>query len=245
MKRILIFIWCFQLQAGFAQSLQLHYDLRHTFDPGQNQKNFPTLYFQYFKTLDSGKAFIKPGSFLLKMQADLTGEHTNIGKYYMQVSQEVRFWQPKVFLNIQYSGGLGVTEPKQYSYYIINAYAAGASYPFKIGSAYLSGVLNARYVAYSKPSTDAMYTLYFYKGLWNYKAELSGDFSMWTENRNHGDELTIGQHGKQFFFYAEPQFWYCLAKKLAVGTRINVYYHVLTNENNWQVYPTLGVSVKL
>jgi hypothetical protein len=179
------------------------------------------------------------------VQADFVGDKANIGKYYMQVSQEVRFWRPKVFLNLQYSGGLGITKPREYSYYILNTYSVGVSYPFRWGSAYLTSVLNFKYLPYDKPSKDFLYTLYFYKGLWNYKAELLGDFSVWTENKNHGDEYTTSLHGKRFYFFAEPQFWYNLNKPLAFGTRINTNYHVLSTEDVLQVYPTVAVRIKL
>ena len=228
-----------------AQSLQLHYDARHTFDAKRNPKNFPTLYFEYFKTLDTGKAFVKPGSFLLKAQTDFAGDQANIGKYYMQVSQELRFWKPKVFINLQYSGGLGITTPRQYSYYILNTYSVGVSYPFKLWSAYMSSVLNFKYVPYAKPSKDFLYTLYFFKGLWNYKTEFAGDFSVWTENKDHGDDFTAGQQGKRFFFFAEPQFWYNVNRSFAFGTKFNTNYHVLTNDNVLTVYPTAAIRVKL
>ncbi len=245
MKYLVLFITLiFPICAG-AQSLQLHYDLRHTVDPSRNSKNFPTLYFEYFKTPDSGKSFIKFGSFLFKSEADLTGTNDNIGKYYMQVSQDFRFWQPKIFLSLQYSGGLGVTNPAQYSYYIANTYDAGISYPFRWGSAYMSSVLDFKYVAYNKPSRDFLYTLYFYKGLWNYKAEFQGDFSLWTENRDHGDAATEGMTGKRFFFFAEPQFWYNISKKFSAGTKLNLYYHVNISDDVLQAYPTIGLRLKL
>jgi hypothetical protein len=245
MRYLFTIILLFILLAARPQSLQLHYDIRHTLDPQRNPENYPTLYFEYFKTLDSGKAFIKPGSFLLKSQADFVGDKTTIGKYYMQVSQEFRFWQPKIFISLQYSGGLGVTNPAQYSYYIANTYSAGISYPFKWGDAYLSSVLDLKYVPYAKPSTDFLYTFYFFKGLWHYHAEFSGDFSIWTENKNHGDAATENLYGKRFSFFAEPQFWYNLNKTFAVGTKVNMYYHVLITGNILQVYPTAALRVKL
>lgn len=176
MKYLFCLIAMLLAMAAGAQSLQLHYDLRHTTNPLRNAKNFLTLYFEYFKTPDSGKSFIKFGSFLFKSEADMTGTNNNIGKYYMQVSQDFRFWKPKVFLSLQYSGGLGVTVPAQYSYYITNTYDIGVSYPFRWGSAYMNSVLDFKYVAYNKPSKDFLYTLYFYNGLWNYKAEFQGVF---------------------------------------------------------------------
>ena len=245
MKPAIFFLFCFWCHCVFSQNLQLHYDLRHTIDPQRNEKNFPTLYFEYFKDQDSGKSFIKPGSFLLKMEANFSGEKNNLGKFYMQVSQSFRCWKPKVFLHLQYSGGLGVTEPKQYSYYITNTFSAGLVYPFKWGGAYLSSVLDYKYTLYNKPSNDVLYTLYWWKGWWHYKAEFAGDFSVWTDNKNHGDDLTKDLHGKSFSFFAEPQFWYKVNKVLAFGTKVNMYYHVLTTENIFQAYPTIAIKCKL
>lgn len=236
---LVIFVICCR-----AQSLQLHYDLRHSFDPARNPKNYATLYFEYFKSLDSGKSFIKPGAFLLKTEADFAGDESNIGKYYMQVSQEFRFWQPKVFITLQYAGGLGITTPRQYSYYIINTYSAGISYHYKIGDAYLSSILFYKYVPYTKPTSDFLYTMYFYKGLFNYKADIEGNFSIWTENKNHGDTLTETLYGKRFFFFAEPQLWYNFNRAISAGTKLNSYYHVNFTGNFLEVYPTIALRLK-
>jgi len=250
-----------------AQELQLHYDPRHTLDPSQYAHNFPTLYFQYFKNQDSGytpkksldlsekrdtfsqrpvfRISIKPGSFLLKVQTDLQGASHNIGQTYIQVSQSFRCWKPPVFLSLQYSGGLGVTEPKEYSYYINNAFSLGLSYPFQWKGAWLSAVLNYKYIPYPKPTHDPLFTLYWWSGYFHYKLEFSGDFSIWTENKDHGDAYTAGQRGKRFFFFAEPQLWYNINKTFSLGTKINAYYHINTPDDRLQVYPTAGVRCKL
>ena len=237
------FLIIFTLRSS-AQQLQIHYDARRLFDPRENQQNFVTLNFEYLKHLDTGR-FIKPGAFLLKLQADLQGDQSNIGKYYMQISQELRFWEPKIFLNLQYSGGLGVTSPRQYSYYIANNYSAGVSYPFKFGGAYFSTILYYKYAQYAKPSNDFLYTMYFYKGAFNYKLEIAGDFSIWTENKNHGDAFTANEKGKRFFFFAEPQLWFKILGSLYAGTKINTFYHVNTAENKLQIYPTAAIKIKL
>jgi hypothetical protein len=245
MKRLIFLIACLITVFAQGQSLQLHYDLRHSIDPEHNQKNYPTVYFEYLKTPDSGTYFIKPGTFFLKLQADLNGDKHNISSYFMQVSQEFKFWNPKIFINLQYSGGLGVTSPKQYSYYIANTYSVGVSCPFKIGSAFFSSILSYRFTPFARPSNDVGYTMYFYKGLWHYKAEISGSFTAWTENKNHGDELTDRSTGKRLCFYAEPQFWYNLNKAFSIGTKLNAYHHVLSIYNTVQLYPTLAIRCKL
>ena len=245
MKNLLIPIFCLYSVFSFSQNIQLVYDLRHTADPGNNPKNFPTLYFEYFKLQDSGRSFIKPGSFLFKMEADAFAPGDNTGKMYFQVAQTLRFWKPGVFLHLSVSSGLGVIEPKQYSYYILNTYLAGASLPFQWNEGFYSLVLDYKFVPYTKPSSDFLATFYFYKGFFSYRFEFLGDFSFWTENKNHGDSGTENLEGKRFFFYAEPQLWFHLLGGFFAGARMNVYYHVNLTSDQWQVYPALGVKYKL
>jgi len=214
-----------------AQNLQFHYNLL---------QRFPTLYFELWKLRDSGQHLVKPGSFLFKTEADLQGSGNNIGKFYLQVSQSFRAWTPKIFLQVQYSGGGGITEPKQYSYYITNTYEAGVEVPMKWQGAWLTAILDYKYVSYPKPTNDPILTLYWYRAFFHYKLELAGDFSIWTENRSHGDETTLGQKGKQGFFFAEPQVWWNVRKALSLGSKLNCYYHIV-----FQAYPTLAVKVKL
>ena len=228
-----------------AQELQLHYDPRHTLDPSHNAHNYPSLFFQYFKNQDSGKSFIKPGSFLLQAKADFQGAGHNISQAYIQVSQSIRCWKPPVFLSLQYSGGLGITEPKQYSYYINNTFSIGLAYPFQWKGAWLSAVLNYKYILYAKPTHDPLFTLYWWSGYFHYKVEFAGDFSVWTENKDHGDVYTAGHRGKRFFFFAEPQLWYNIDKTFSLGTRIDMYYHINTPDDRFQVYPTAAVRCKL
>ena len=227
-----------------AQNLQLHYDFRHTVDPEQNPHDFPTLYFEFFKMRDSGQAFVKFGGFLFKSEADFVGSGSNIGKWFCQVAQSFRAWRPKIFLQLSYSGGAGVTEPRQYSYYITNTFQAGAEIPFQWKGVLFSSILDFKYVAYARPSNDPIYTLYWWKGLLHYKIELAGDLNAWTDDKNHGDAATAGTSGKRFFFFAEPQVWLNVAKSVAVGSKVNLYYHVNTIADRFEIYPTVAVKIK-
>ncbi|MDB5145212.1 MAG: hypothetical protein JWQ66_3925, partial [Mucilaginibacter sp.] len=136
MKYLLLFtlgILPFRL---FAQNLQLHYDFRHTLDPAHNSMNFPTIYFEYFKSKDTS------GSFFIKTESDLNGMDHNIGKFFTQVSQSFKFWKPKIYAQLQYSGGMGIAEPGSYAYYITNAFSLGAVYPFQWKGAWFSTSLS-------------------------------------------------------------------------------------------------------
>jgi len=216
-----------------AQNLQFHYDLRHTVAPAQNPRNFTTVYFEYWKKQqDSGHSVVKPGSFLFKTEADLYGSGNNIGKFFLQVSQSLRLWKPKVYLALQYSGGAGITEPKQYSYYISNTFSAGIEYPFQWKGIWLTSQLYLRYTA---SSVDPLLTLYWWKGFLNYRLEIAGDVSIWTQNAGGS---------KRFYFFAEPQLWYKFLQQLSAGTKINLYYPADT-EGPLQIAPTIAVRWRL
>lgn len=229
----------------FAQSLQLHYELRHTVDPKNNLQNFPAVYFDYFKLQTDTSSFIKPGSFLLTLESDMQGDKNNIGKAIVQVTQTFRLWRPKIFVGVQYSGGLGVTEPKQYSYYINNAVSIGPSVPFAWKGAYFNVFVYYTHNMLKKPSNDVMLSLYWWKGLFNYKMEFSGDFELYTVNKNTGEDFTRNLLGKTVSFFGQPQVWYNINKSFAFGSKQLLYYHVNIAKNVLQVYPTIAVRVKI
>jgi hypothetical protein len=223
--------------AAFPQNLQLHYDIRHSIEPHLNPSNFPTFSFEYFKNIDT----INKGSFLLKLQADLNGKNNNVGQVYTQISQSIKFWKPKVFLSFNYSGGLGVTAGYS-GYYLANSYGIGLSYPFQLNKTWFAVNLIFRYEAFDKPSYDPQLTLYFGSGFFNYKIFTGGSFVFWSENRDQGNDFTKDLKGKKFAFFGDPQIWFKIKNGFSVGSRINVYYHLLTNGNEIQVYPTIGVK---
>lgn len=232
----LIFLLTLALE-GWSQNLQLHHDFRHSIDPERNTQNFTTFSFEYFKLIDT----VGTGSFLLKIQADLNGKKTNIGQVFTQVSQTLRFWKPKVYLSLNYSGGLGAT-PSSFGYYIANAYGLGISYPFQWNGAWLSANIQVRYNAFDEPSYDPQLTFYFGKGIKNYKYFVAGSFVFWTQNRNEGNALTAHLKGKKFAFFGDPQFWMKIKNGFSVGSRINVFHGVISEGKEVQFYPTLGMK---
>jgi len=244
MKHLIWLGLCIFSLPVFSQNLQLHYDLRHSIDPKHNAENFPTVYFEYFKSQPDTTSFIKPGSFLFKVETDMQGDKNNIGKAYIQATQTFRLWKPKIFLGVQYSGGLGVTEPKQYSYYINNSLGIGPNYPFQWHGAYFSAAVYYTYNILKKPSNDVMLSFYWWKGFLNYKLEFAGDFELYTLNKNQGDDFTKDLKGKTVSFFGEPQVWFNLNKSFAFGSKQLLYYHVTTTENVFQVYPTVAMRIK-
>jgi hypothetical protein len=218
-----------------AQQLQFHYDFRHSVDPELNPRNFTSLNFEYFS--DS----VATGSFLLKVQADLNGEKGNTNQVFMQVTKDLRFWKPDFYLSLGYSGGLGITETTL-GYYIVNSYSIGVAYPFQWSGFYCNAASGYRYNSFPSGSHDVHLTIYFWKGLLNYRLSVSGSFVGWTQNRNTGTDMTKHLSGKKIAFYADPQIWAKVWKRLSAGTRILFLYHVVSDANALKIYPTLGIK---
>jgi hypothetical protein len=239
MKYLLLSVFVLTAVIACGQTLQLHFDPRHTLDPARNPANFPTIYFEYFK-----QAKDTSGSFFMKTETDLQGAGHNVGKFYTQLSQSFKFWKPKIYAQVQYSGGMGIAEPGSYGYYITNAFSAGVVYPFQWKGAWFSTSLSYTYNAFKKPSNDVLYSLYWGKGFWNYKFEFSGDLELYTVNKNLGDAYTSNLHGKWVAFFGEPQIWFKIHNGLSAGSKINMYFHVLTDEDLLQVYPTIALRFK-
>jgi len=222
----------------FSQNLQFYYDFRHSLDPKLNPRNYPSLYFEYFKGGDSG-------SFLIKVQDDFTGQEGNIGRHFIQASKALRFWKPKIFLGLQYSSGLGIAEPGNYSYFITNAFSIGVSKPFQWKGAWFNALVYYTYNTYTRPSQDPLVSFYWGKGFLHYKIEFAGDLEIWTLNKNLGDSSSARLNGKRFYFFGEPQIWFKLNKQFSLGSKINLYYHVLNMNSTFQIYPTLAIKYKL
>jgi len=236
-SRLLIPIFAVALPL-MSQTLQFHYDMRHSLDAARNPKNYPTLYYEYFKGDDSG-------SFLLKMQSDFTGRRNSIGQFYTQVSQSFRYWEPKICLKVEYSGGLGVTDPGGYGYYLTNTFSLGCTYPFQWKGGFFNVAISYSYTAFTPPSYDPLFSIYWWKGIWNYRIEFCGDVEAWTQNRDGGNGTSPSGTGKAFYLYGQPQLWMNLNERFSVGTKLSFYYHILTEENLILLYPTLAVRYKI
>ena len=236
-SRLLILIFGIALPA-MPQSLQLHYDFRHSLDPARNAKNFPTLYYEYFKGNDSG-------SFLLKMQSDFSGRGNNIGQFYSQISQSFRFWEPKICAQVEYSGGLGIVEPGSFGYYLANTLSLGCAYPFQWEGGFFYAAASCSYTAMSLPSYDPLFSIYWWKGLWKYRVEFCGDIEVWTQNRSRGIGSPGSGTGKSVHLYGQPQLWLKLTDRLSVGTKLSFSYHVVADENVLLFYPTAAMRYKI
>ena len=216
-----------------GQDLQIHYDWRHTVDPHNNARNFPSLTFKSFKALEFG-------SFLLKLEANLDGTQHNVSQGYLEVSQSVRFWKAPLYVLGEYSGGLGLFDGGGGGFYIANGYHVGVAYPFQIGGGWASAVVAYKHTNFARASHDPQGTFY-----WGRPFSKRGAFAttgvFWTQNRNHGDEFTASLRGKEGAFLVENEIWWRAVGLVSVGSEVRVSRNVYASDGRLLVYPTLGI----
>ena len=218
---------------GHAQELQLHYDWRHTTDPRNNARNFPSLAFKSFKALPFG-------SFLLKLEADLDGTRHNVSKGYMEISQTIRFWSAPIYVLGEYSGGLGVFDGGGGGFHLDNGYHVGASYPFPWQGGFANVSLAYRYTNLERASHDPHASIYWGRPFgtrWSF----ASTSVLWTQNRNRGDERTAALTGKRGAFLVENEIWWRAAGLVSIGSNVRISRNVYATDGRVVVYPTLGL----
>ncbi|HVN58129.1 MAG TPA: hypothetical protein VMT63_07525 [Bacteroidales bacterium] len=238
-KLLLIFLHGVATAACFCQNVQMYYDLRHSVDPTNFKKNFPALSFEYFRDLDS----VGTGSFLFRLDTQLSGEKCNMGQAFAQVSQSLRFWKPKPGLSVYYSGGLGVVLPGN-GFFITNAVGMGSACPFQWRGAWISIGIYFRASFYARQSYDPQLILYFGKGFHGYRIFTDGSFVFWTENRNQGSDYTRNLSGKKFAFFGDPKVWIKISGGLSAGIKTSVFYNLTATGSKLKIYPAIGTRYR-
>jgi hypothetical protein len=218
--------------AAAAQTVQLGYDLRHSVDPRNNDRDFVTASFEAFKSFDYG-------SLLMKLDADLSGRHGNLGKVYAQLSHDFRLGRFPLQLHLEYSGGLGFVGETETAYQIVNAYSAGAAWAFRLLGSWGSTFLAYRYHRFDRPSHDLVSSFWWGKDL-HRRLSVTAYVVLWTQNRNRGDAWTQELEGKKLSGQGEPQIWFNVSERFAVGSEVRLYYHVFDYSNRLLIYPTIG-----
>jgi hypothetical protein len=223
----------FRVSRAGAQDLQLHYDLRHSVDPRNNARDFPSLTFKSFKAMGFG-------SFLFKLEADLDGAQHNVSKGYLEVTQTLRFWKMPVYAMAEYAGGLGLFDGGSGGYHIANAYSIGAAYPFQWKGAWSSVSLAYKHSNLPRASHDPQVTVYWGRSF-PARLSLASTTVLWTQNQNHGDDFTANLTGKRASFLVENEAWWRAFGLVSVGSEIRVSRNAYATDGRVVVYPTVGV----
>lgn len=128
--------------------------------------------------------------------------------------------------------------------YINNAYLIGTAYPFQWGTDWQSVSLCYRYSSFEKPSHDLQLSFFWTKVFWGNNLTFSGNFVLFTKNKDTGEPLEKNLMGKKIVFWGQPQMWFNVTRSIFVGSQITLYYNVYSYSDKMLFYPAIAVKYK-
>jgi len=220
----------------FAQNLQLHYDF------GRDRK-FVTATLEMFKpdTLGSTYWFV---DFDHGSNFGYGGELRSMSAAYWEISRE--FYIPgikkikgleQIAFHIEYNDGFGAGQDTasniMTAFSFNNVFLTGFSYPIRIGNTVLSAMLLCR-LPRGMDDPDFQFTVTWFRPVWNARILLTGFIDVWSQ-----DKLADPDE-KEIVFQSEPQIWFMITPRIAVGGEIEIDKNFPAGPAEWQLFPTLG-----
>lgn len=214
---------------GVAQNLQVHYDM------GEDREHVTTT-LEMFKPDALGSTF-----WFVDMDYNSAQPNKSMSLGYWEIARyfTLPVLDKKLSATIQYNDGL-LIGPAGTSYWgapLNSVWLAGASYFIPVGKGNLNVDLLYRQMDVSdKP--DAQFTLVWFYPFLNGKLHFVGFLDYWSQDMP-------GENGieKKGVLLTEPQLWYTLNNKIAVGGEVEISRNFLPHfGNDIKFMPTLGVK---
>ncbi len=215
-----------------AQTLQLHYDFRNSFDSKNNARNYPSAAFEMSRT-------DRIGHWKMKTDLDLSDKNGNIGGIYTEISRTVQISDIPLQLHAEYNGGAG------YEIYpnklVKNAYIGGFEYPFQIGKLDFNTYIAYRYNNFTRGSHDVQWSCNWDGKIIFGMFSFSGFIDIWSRNQLENSD----SKGKRLVLWSEPQIWLNLAHdKFGIGSEMEISANLYEGISGIHAYPTLGIRYK-
>lgn len=217
-----------------AQNIQLHYDLRHAVDPnslsdfGSNlhERNYLTATLEWLVN-------DRLGSTYMFADFDFNGKNSNLGLMYTEINRKFNLGgNCPIQAMVEFNGGLGN------GFTIPNSYLGGFSYSTMVNRFFFNTYVAYKLNNFHRASHDVQLTIVWSANFCRDKLTFSGFADLWTENRDRNRDSAGG--GKKLVFLSEPQIWYNIVPKFAVGSEVELSYNFV--KEAFKVYPTLAVK---
>jgi len=208
-----------------AQNLQLHYDL------GKG-RNYLTSTVEMFRPDKYGSTF-----FFIDMNYSAGGiKGVSLG--YWEIARAIKFWDEPVALHAEYNGGSGLFNAGESigGYVVRDAWLGGLEYSFDAENFSKGFTIQALY-KYIRGKHDASFQLtgVWYLNFLKNKFSFTGYTDFWREDFIFDGDKT------RFVIQSEPQLWFNVNKKFAIGGEAEIDYNFLFK--GLKCYPTLGAKV--
>ena len=213
---------------GYAQNIQLHYDLGSALYNELDARPKLTTTVEMFKPDAWGSTFFF---------VDMDYADGKVASAYWEIARELKFWDNPFSLHVEYNGGLN---------YINNAYLGGLTYTYNAKDFSKGFALSAmyKYIHNGYKPNNFQLTGTWYYHFADQKFSFSGFADFWREK--HTD---IKGNKHDYVFMTEPQFWVNLNKfkgvsdkfNMSIGTEVEI-----TNNfaimDGWYVLPTIAAK---
>ena len=231
MKKLLIFVIIVIPLSLSAQNLQLHYDF------GEGRQYFTTTH-EMFRPDTLGSTF-----WFIDFDFNFPGSPRSMSASYWEISRAffipgLRKIHPfeQLALHIEYNDGFAAFEisPDETGAVSYNSvFLAGLEYPFSLGDFILGTQLMARMPGGMKfPGFQLTFVWSHY--LFGNRVLLAGYMDLWSQDKLTGEN-------KELVYQTEPQLWFLLSEKIALGGEIEISKNFPAGPQDWQAMPTLGV----
>lgn len=231
MKKLLTLILFLTPLFMSAQNLQMQYDF------GEDRKYF-TATLEMFKPDTLGSTF-----WFVDLDFNFPGNPNSMSAAYWEISRE--FYIPglrknpvfdQLTLHVEYNDGF--TAYKDSGDYMGAAsynsiFLAGFSHPLKIGPLVLTTQWLCRMPRHMDVP-DFQITLVWFQPIFKGKVLLTGFMDLWSQ-----DKMAYPEE-KELVFQTEPQLWFMLTPKIALGGEVEISKNFPVGPNEWEFMPTLG-----
>jgi hypothetical protein len=215
-----------------AQNLQLHYDL------GKERKFF-TATLEMFRPDSLGSTY-----WFIDLDFRFPGSPRSMSATYWEISREFYIpWLKKnpslrnLGFHLEYNDGFTAYKDSgemmgAASYNSV--FLTGFSYPVKIGPVKITTQALLRMPRGMDGFPDFQLTLVWFQPVFRNRVLITGFVDFWTQDKISGPE------NKEMVIQTEPQFWFMVLPKLAIGSEIEISHNFPADPKPWQLNPTMA-----
>jgi len=231
MKKLIILLFLLAPLPGLAQNLQLQYDFG-------NDRKFYTATLEMFKTDTLGFTY-----WFVDFDFDFPGHPRSMSAVYGEISRD--FYIPglrripffdQLSFHLEYDDGFGSfkdPEMKTAAFSFNNVFLTGFSHPLKIGQVIITTQWLLR-MPRGMDVPDFQFTVVWFQPVFKGKVLVTGFADLWSQDK------LAEPDDKELVFQTEPQLWYFLTRKIAVGGEAEISRNFPAGPVGWKCRPTLG-----
>ncbi len=231
MKQILIILSGFIFGTTSAQNLQLHYDF------GEGRK-YCTATLEMFRPDTLGSTF-----WFVDFDFDFPGKPRSMSSAYWEISRD--FYIPgikkvkgleQLTWHLEYNDGFMVYNTSGDTMAALSynsVLLTGFGYPVKIGSVVLSSMILCR-MPRGMDIPDFQFTTVWFQPIMKGRIILTGFLDIWSQDKIYDDNK------KEIVIQTEPQLWYMITPKIAIGGEVEISKNFPVGPNKWEFMPTIG-----